>query len=90
MEEYKNKTSHQVCIQNRSEGRITGVEEMNEFDSTCISMNTSMGCVVIQGQDLKVKRLNLEQGEADITGTIDSFSYTARKKGESVWKRMFQ
>jgi sporulation protein YabP len=94
MEDYNKKIkqsqNHSIYIQNRSEGTITGVEEVNEFDNNQISLNTSMGCVMIKGRDLKVKRLNLEKGEVDVTGNVDSFSYTTKKSNESLLKRMFQ
>lgn len=82
--------THSVYIQNRNEGTITGVEEVNEFDNNQISLNTCMGGIVIKGHELHVKRLNLEKGEVDIVGTVDSLSYTTKKSNESLFKRMFQ
>lgn len=94
MEDYNKKLKqpqkHNVSILNRSEGTITGVEAVNEFDNNQISLNTVMGCVLIKGHDLHVQRLNLEKGEVDIVGSVDSFSYTTKKSHESILKRMFQ
>ena len=47
----------------------------------------------IKGADLKITRLSIEKGEADIDGSVDSVIYSQIKnygeKGKSVLKRMF-
>ena len=49
--------------------------------------------LMIKGKDLHVNKLNLEKGEVDIDGTIDSLTYSEvsdySKKGESLFKRLF-
>ena len=47
----------------------------------------------IKGERLHVKRLNLEKGEADIEGEVNSITYLSKsteKKEESLLKRMFR
>lgn len=82
--------AHKISISGRTEGTITGVEEVNEFDNDAISLDTSMGRLIIKGHELHVKRLNLEKGEVDIEGSVDSFYYTSKKDNESVFKRLFK
>ena len=47
----------------------------------------------VKGDDLKVNRLTVEQGEVDIGGRVDSFSYAQirerRGQGESFFSRLF-
>ena len=47
----------------------------------------------MKGDDLKVNRLTVEQGEVDIGGRVDSFSYAQirerRGQGESFFSRLF-
>lgn len=81
---------HKVMISNRNQGIISGVMDVNEFDSNEISLDTTMGRLIIKGKNLKVKGLNLERGEAEIEGSIDSMVYTAKVSGESVMKRLFR
>lgn len=48
---------------------------------------------MIKGEELHVKRLNLEKGEADLEGKVDSLTYLSKntdKKEESLLKRMFR
>ena len=49
--------------------------------------------LTVKGDDLKVNRLTVEQGEVDIGGRVDSFSYAQirerRGQGESFFSRLF-
>ncbi len=81
---------HKLIISGRTAGTITGVTDIDEFDNNTIDMNTSLGRLIIKGKDLKVKGLNLETGEADIEGNIDSLQYTSKQNSDSILKRLFK
>lgn len=82
---------HSLHLDQRRQGVITGVREMISFDETNIRMETSQGMLNINGKNLHVCRLELEKGEAQIEGNIDSLVYTQGKQGkESLLKRMFR
>ena len=53
-----------------------------------------MGMLHIKGKDLHVNRLNLEKGEADIEGEIDSMAYSEipspSAKHEGLFGKMFR
>ena len=66
---------------------------MKSFDEENIFMETSQGRLVIRGSSLHVCRLELEKGEAEIEGKVDSLIYTQgrkEKKKGSLLKRLFQ
>ena len=51
------------------------------------------GKILLKGEQLHVRNLNLEKGEAEVEGRVDSLSYltkNAHKKDESILKRMFR
>ena len=82
MEERVPSGSHRLVVNNRKGGA------MNE-----VLLETELGMLMIKGKDLHVNKLNLEKGEVDIDGTIDSLTYSEvsdySKKGESLIKRLF-
>ena len=87
------KTGHRIVISERQSGVITGVKDVNEFDSNCINIDTKMGRLLIKGRDLKVKGLNLERGEAEITGRVDHIQYASsgevnKASKKSLWSKM--
>lgn len=80
-------------LDNRKRTTLTGVEDVVEFDTTKIILESSMGILTIIGADLKITRLSIEKGEADIEGKVDSLTYSQVKnygeKGKSALKRLF-
>lgn len=92
MEEKKGAT-HSLHLEQRNLGMITGVTEMKSFDEENILMETSQGLLSIRGNGLRVCRLELDKGEAEIEGKVDSLIYTQgknEKKKGSLLKRLFQ
>lgn len=86
----KEHLTHKIIISGRNQGIVTGVNEVIEFDNNVVSLDTSMGRLLIKGKEMKVKGINLEKGEAEIEGTVDSLVYTSKQNNESFIKRMFQ
>ena len=48
---------------------------------------------MVKGTDMHVNRLNLEKGEVDLSGNIDSIAYseahTGRAQGEHFFAKLF-
>ena len=88
-----NAGKHRLSLDQRRECRITGVVTVNSFDENTVLLETVDGVITIKGSGLHVSRLNLEKGEADVTGKVDSLAYSDRntlaKKGEGLLTRLF-
>ena len=78
--EEKKEVTHSLHLEQRGHGLVTGVTEMKSFDEENIFMETSQGTLAIRGSSLHVCRLELEKGEAEIEGKVDSL----------ILKRLFQ
>ncbi len=85
---------HKCNLINREIMMVTGVNDVLAFDVSEVLLETALGMLSIRGSDLHVNRLTLEKGEVDVTGKIDSLTYsdvgTYRKQGESLWHRLFR
>ena len=85
---------HGINLFNRNTGTITGVKDCVSFDLKTILLETECGMLLIKGQDLHVNKHLVEKGEVDISGTIDSLSYSEianyAKKNESFISRIFK
>ena len=73
---------HKVLLTNRKNGSFSGILDVLAFDMTEILLETEMGMLTIKGKDLHVNRLNLEKGEVDVAGKIDSFPFFRRRYGK--------
>ena len=93
MEEKQPAGVHRFSLENRRKAVITGVQDIHSFNENEILLQTGAGKVQIKGEQLHVKSLDLEKGEAEIEGKVNSVSYltkNAQKKEEPLLKRMFR
>ena len=94
MEELKTAKAHKVLLANRKSANFSGVLDVLSFDVNEILLETEMGMLMIRGIDLHVNRLNLEKGEVDLSGTIDSIAYSdvqsAVSRGENIFAKLFR
>lgn len=94
MEEKAAQKVHKVIMSNRKSGVLNGIIDVLSFDVAEILLETEQGMLMIKGKDLHVNRLNLEKGEIDIEGRIDSLAYSdvggAKQKNESLLGRLFK
>ena len=94
MEEKQTIKTHKLVLNNRKTCVMTGILDVLAFDLNEILLETEQGVLVIKGKDLHVNRLSLEKGEVDVTGHIDSCTYSdvqaAKKKDENFFMKLFK
>lgn len=93
MEEKQSAGIHRVLLENRKKAVITGVQEIHSFNENEVLLLSEAGKILLKGEQLHVRKLNLEKGDAEVEGRVDSLSYLTRnahKKDESILKRMFR
>lgn len=95
MEELTSGTrTHRVTMTNRKTCSINGVNDVLSFDINEILLETEQGMLMIKGSELHVSRLTLDQGEVDVEGRIDSFTYsdvsTAARGNDSLLAKLFR
>lgn len=75
--------NHIVTIDNRERIKITDIDEMDGFDEKEIKMRLKKGDMILRGEKMHIQTLDLQEGEAVITGRIDSLIYVkSKQKGE--------
>lgn len=75
---------HQIILTDREEMQIEGVLSLGSFDDQEIAMDTEQGSLLIKGQELNIKQLNLDKGSIVIEGLVRLISYddeSRSKKG---------
>ena len=71
-----NEQAHRLLLEQRKTLSLGGVQDVKSFDENEVLLVTVCGVLTIRGKELHVGRLELEKGEADIEGSIDSLVYT--------------
>ncbi|NLD19505.1 MAG: sporulation protein YabP [Clostridiales bacterium] len=75
--------NHTVTIDNREKLTITEIADVDSFDEEEIRATLLKGAMVIRGEKLHIQMLDLKEGSAVITGTVNSIMYVkVRQKGE--------
>ena len=57
---------HNVIIKDRKVMELTGVKQIDSFDSSEFLLETAQGWMVIQGKDLTLGKLDTERGDVVI------------------------
>lgn len=79
---------HKLQLNERESLTMTGVAEVVSFDENTVVLQTSLGLLVIQGQQLQLKNLTLEGGQVAVEGSIRALSYEEPRL--TGWRRLFR
>ena len=94
MDDQKIMGTGKVELISREELKLSGVKDVHSFNEETVILETHLGLLTIGGQDLHIVKLNLEGGELEVKGIIDSFVYSDEsslfKKGEGIFSRLFK
>jgi sporulation protein YabP len=80
---------HNVYLKDRKNIELTGVKNIESFDSLEFLIETSLGFLNITGTELALIRLDQDKNEVSIKGNIDSVSYVTSKKTVKTKDSMF-
>lgn len=79
---------HKLTLNERKNLTMSGVTEVVSVDDTVIVLKTSLGRLVIQGQQLQLKNLSLEGGQVAVDGKVCALSYEELRQGGAL-RRLF-
>lgn len=66
---------HHVILEGRASLSVSGVEEVESFDENAIVMRTSLGTLVVRGEELHIEKLSLDGGDLRVEGMVDALTY---------------
>lgn len=89
MENEERSGNHLISMENRTRINATGVLDVDRFDENCVVLLTTQGVLTLEGEDLHINRLNVDNSEIAIEGTVDRLHYTALKEKGGVFKSLF-
>ena len=72
---------HKLQLNERRQLTVTGVTEVVSFDESTVVLQTSLGTLIVQGQELQLKTLSLEGGQVAVDGTVSSLVYEEPRIG---------
>ena len=94
MEERQAVQNHSLILKNRNTLQLSGVTDVISFDSVQIILETCARMLLVEGTQLHMSRLTVEQGEVNIEGKVDSLTYSdshkAAKQAGKLMGRLFK
>ena len=66
---------HKLTLEGRSKLTMTGVTEVVSFDENAVFLHTTLGDLLVQGEELKLKTLSVEGGQVSVAGKISAMAY---------------
>lgn len=79
-----------IVLDNRKVLSILGATRVVSSTSTQAVVEVLDTNILIQGSELEVVKLNLDEKEVEFSGNITSFKYLAKKEKISFFKRIFK
>lgn len=82
-----------IVLEDRKKMTLTGVIEVISFDDEKISLNTQLGPLTIKGTNLKMNKLDVQNGDVMIVGEVYYIVYSgkeAKKEKESLIGKLFK
>ncbi len=69
-----------LILKNRCVLEINSVKDVLGFDTEGVSLHTALGGLTVEGEGLRLTRLDLENGQVTVEGKISAMLYTEEKE----------
>lgn len=79
-----------LTLENRKRIMLTGVNEVVSQIDKAVVLKSAGVLATISGQELRVVKLNLEEGVLIVEGKIDGFKYADNNQSKGFFKRIFK
>ena len=88
-----NNFNHSVSLLEKKTLVITGVKKIDNFDKSHFILDTTMGYMIIKGEELELIKLDTFAGNVTIKGTVNNMDYVlenTKKNEEGIFSRLFR
>lgn len=75
-----------LILENRGKLSISGVLDVLSFDDQIVILETELGLLTVNGENLRINKLSIDTSEVIVEGDISSISYSDKdyeKKGSA-------
>ncbi len=82
-------SEHNLTLINRNNLSVTGVDKVISVKPDLLQLKTTSGDMIVNGENIEVTKLDLEQHTINLTGTFDSIKYSENNK-TPLFKKIFK
>lgn len=74
---------HTIALSNRKILSLTGISDVISFDETLVTLSCSQSIMSIEGEGMRVLRMDVDLGDLAIEGKINAISYIDKRTRKS-------
>lgn len=78
---------HKLTLNERKSLTMSGVTEVVSFDDTTVILQTKLGTLEVQGQQLQLKTLSIDGGQVAVDGHVSALIYEEPRNSHGFWGR---
>lgn len=78
---------HTLTLVSRKTLKLNGVKQILNFDDLSVLFSTALGDLEVIGESLSIDLLDLENGMATVSGTINGLNYISERPIKKRWFR---
>ena len=85
--------NHEIKVVDRNIINLTGINKITSFDDHEFLMESNMGIILLNGENLEIIKLDTHDGNVKIKGKLNSLNYVEnikKNKEESLLSKLFK
>ena len=86
----KNQTGQKLVLEDRARFSVGLVENVENFTEEEILLKTGYGGLLVQGKNLKMEDLSIENGNILLTGRVDKIEFSEIREKHGFFKSLFR
>ena len=82
-----------IILENREKLSISGVLDVLSFDDQIIILETELGLLHVNGNNLRINKLSIDTSDVIVEGEVSSLNYSdkeAENKASSIFGKLFK
>lgn len=83
-------TANEIILKDRKFLSVTGVKDVNAFTEESVILTLETSSLVVRGETLHISKLDLESGEVDVDGKVNSLQYIKENQDKGFLKRLLR
>ena len=83
-------SANEIILKDRKLLSVTGVKDVNAFTEESVILTLETSSLVVRGENLHISKLDLESGEVDVDGKVNSLQYIKENQDKSFLKRLLR
>ena len=81
-------THQELIIKDKKTLSLSAVVNILDFSELEMTIETQLGTVVIEGEDMKIESLSKDDGIINVIGRIEGFYYKKQREKKSLFSKV--